>query len=414
MSFYTSLTGLNAAAAQLAVVSNNIANSSTTSFKRSDATFGDIFASSTSSNPATAKGSGVQVISIDQQFSQGSFELTENALDVAISGEGFFPMAAADGSPVYTRDGSFMLNKDNQVVNSSGFIVQVHPLLADGKSDFNQNLQNLTINRTIAAQATTSVTLDIKLPEDSAIIGTDGDTVIDPANIATYNQSQVISLFDDAGEPYTAQVYYQKIGDNVVVGGAPQDQWRASIYVGDPAVLSSAIALNFDENGAVIGAIDDQVIAPSPVDGRTQPITLALAAITHTKAFEVVNQTSDGRALGELTNINIEERGSVVATYSNGVQVSSGRINLANFSSPSGLSQQGSTVYSATNASGTLKFGEPGTSVGTLASGAKERSNVDVTAELVSLIAAQRNFQSNAKALETSGALATTLINMRG
>jgi flagellar hook protein FlgE len=84
MSFYTSLTGLNAAAAQLAVVSNNIANSSTTSFKRSDATFGDIFASSTSSNPATAKGSGVQVISIDQQFSQGSFELTENALDVAI------------------------------------------------------------------------------------------------------------------------------------------------------------------------------------------------------------------------------------------------------------------------------------------------------------------------------------------
>ena len=179
-------------------------------------------------------------------------------------------------------------------------------------------------------------------------------------------------------------------------------------------MLSNAIALNFDANGAVIGAIDDQVIAPSPVDGRTQPITLALAAITHTKAFEIVNQTSDGRALGELTNINIEERGSVVATYSNGVQVSSGRINLANFSSPSGLSQQGSTVYSATNASGTLKFGEPGTSVGTLASGAKERSNVDVTAELVSLIAAQRNFQSNAKALETSGALASTLINMRG
>ena len=415
MSFYTSLTGLNAAAAQLAVVSNNIANSATTSFKRSEATFGDIFASSASSNPSTAKGSGVQVIGIDQQFSQGSFELTDNALDLAISGDGFFPMASADGRPVYTRNGSFMINEDNLVVNSSGFIVQVHPLSADGTSDFNQKMKNLSINRTIAAEATTNVDLSIKLPEAAAVIGVNGDTAIDPTNNITYSQSQVISLFDDAGEPYSATVYYQKIGDDVVVGGAPQDQWRASIYVGDPAVLSNEIAFNFDATGAVVEAIADQVIAASAVDGRTQPITLGLAAVTHTKTFEVVTQTADGRATGELTNINIEERGSVVATYSNGVQLSSGRINLAKFSSPKGLSQEGSTAYSATSASGIVKFGEPGSSgLGKLASGAKERSNVDVTAELVNLIAAQRNFQSNAKALETSGALASTLINMRG
>ena len=110
-----------------------------------------------------------------------------------------------------------------------------------------------------------------------------------------------------------------------------------------------------------------------------------------------------------------KRQGAVFATYSNGVQLASGRINLAKFSSPSGLSQEGNTVYSATSASGVVAFGEPGSAgVGKLASGAKERSNVDVTAELVDLIAAQRNFQSNAKALETSGALASTLINMRG
>ena len=415
MSFYTSLTGLNAAAAELAVVSNNIANSTTTSFKRSEATFGDIFALSTSSNPSTAMGSGVRIIGIDQQFSQGSFELTENSLDIAISGDGFFPMAGADGRPVYTRNGSFMLNDNNQIVNSAGFVVQVHPLLENGQSDFNQNLQNLTIDRTLAAEATTNVALDIKLPEAAAVIGVDGGTAIDPTDNTTYNQSQVINLYDDAGESYTATVYYQKIADNVANGAATEDQWRASIYVGDPAVLSNEIAFSFDENGALTADIADQTIAASVVDGRAQAITLGLNAITHTKTFEVVDQTVDGTPTGELTNINVEEGGAVFATYSNGVQVASGRINLAKFSSPSGLSQEGNTVYSATSASGVVAFGEPGSAgVGKLASGAKERSNVDVTAELVDLIAAQRNFQSNAKALETSGALASTLINMRG
>ena len=415
MSFYTSLTGLNAAAAELAVVSNNIANSTTTSFKRSEATFGDIFALSTSSNPSTAMGSGVRIIGIDQQFSQGSFELTENSLDIAISGDGFFPMAGTDGRPVYTRNGSFMLNDNNQIVNSAGLIVQVHPLLENGQSDFNQNLQNLTIDRTIAAKATTNIALDIKLPEAAAVIGVDGGTAIDPTDNTTYNQSQVINLYDDAGESYTATVYYQKIADNVANGAATEDQWRASIYVGDAAVLSNEIAFSFDENGALTADIADQTIAASVVDGRAQAITLRLNAITHTKTFEVVDQTVDGTPTGELTNINVEEGGAVFATYSNGVQVASGRINLAKFSSPSGLSQEGNTVYSATSASGVVAFGEPGSAgVGKLASGAKERSNVDVTAELVDLIAAQRNFQSNAKALETSGALASTLINMRG
>jgi flagellar hook protein FlgE len=415
MSFYTSLTGLNAAAAELAVVSNNIANSTTTSFKRSETTFGDIFALSTSSNPSTAKGSGVRVIGIDQQFSQGSFELTENSLDIAISGDGFFPMAASDGRPVYTRNGSFLLNKDDQVVNSSGLIVQVFPLKADGTSDFNRDLQNLTVNRSVPAQATTTIGLDIKLPDAAAVIGANGGTAIDPADKTTYNQSQVISLYDDAGESYAATVYYQKIGNDVVNGAVTEDQWRASVYVGDPAVLSNNVAFSFDQDGAIIAPIADQVIAASAVDGRAQDITLTLSALTHTKIFEVTAQTTNGAAKGELTNINIEEGGAVVATYSNGAQVASGRIILAKFTSPAGLSQEGNTVYSATAGSGTLAFGEPGSSgVGKLASGAKERSNVDVTAELVDLIAAQRNFQSNAKALETSGSLASTLINMRG
>jgi flagellar hook protein FlgE len=415
MSFYTSLTGLNAAAAELAIASNNIANSSTTSFKRSDANFGDIFAMSASSNMATAMGGGVQLVGVDQEFSQGGLELTDNALDIAISGDGFFPVATVDGSNLYTRNGSFMLNENDLVVNSAGHILQVHPLKADGESDFNQNLQGLTLNRTIAAEPTTLIALEIKLPESAAVIGANGNIAIDPTDATTYNESQSMTLYDDTGESYTATIYYQKIGDDVANGANTEDQWRAAIYVGNAAAASSTFNINFDENGAAIAAVPDQVIAASPVDGRTQAVTIGFAAATHTKIFEISSQTVDGLPQGDLVNINVQEDGAVTAIYSNGSQVTAGRINLANFTSPKGLTQQGNTIYGASNASGELTFGEPGTTgVGKLAGGAKERSNVDLTDELVKLIAAQRNFQSNAKALETAGSLTSTLINMRG
>lgn len=425
MSFYTSLTGLNAAAAELSVASNNIANSSTTSFKRSNVSFGDIFASSASSNTATAMGGGVALIGVNQEFSQGGLELSDNALDVAITGDGFFPLASGDGSELYTRNGGFMLNDNNQIVNSAGHTLQVHPLDIDGVSNFNQAMVPLEVKRSVDALPTTILDIDIKLPDGSAIIGVDGGTAINPDDATTYHQAQTISLFDDAGEPYTAVIYYQKIADNAVNGVDEIDTWRAAIHVAGDANAASIVELNFDQNGApyagVIGinnadgAFAAQQIAASPVDGRTKAITVNFAAATHTKAFEIVDQTQDGVPEGDLININVAENGSVVATYSNGTQQVSGRINLATFTSAQGLGQKGNTVYTATGESGTLAYGEPGSNgVGTLAGGAKERSNVDITEELVKLISAQRNFQSNAKAMETSGTLTQTLINMRG
>ena len=173
MSFYTSLTGLNAAAAELSVASNNIANSSTTSFKRSNVSFGDIFASSASSNTATAMGGGVALIGVNQEFSQGGLELSDNALDVAITGDGFFPLASGDGSELYTRNGGFMLNDNNQIVNSAGHTLQVHPLDIDGVSNFNQAMVPLEVKRSVDALPTTILDIDIKLPDGSAIIGAD-------------------------------------------------------------------------------------------------------------------------------------------------------------------------------------------------------------------------------------------------
>jgi flagellar hook protein FlgE len=415
MSFYTSLTGLNAAAAELAVASNNIANSSTTSFKRSDVSFGDIFASSATSNTSTAMGGGVSLIGVNQEFSQGGLELSDNALDVAITGDGFFPLASSDGGELFTRNGGFMLNDDNLVVTTAGHTLQVHPLDVDDGSNFNQAMIPLEVKRSLPALPTTTIDLDIRLPEGVDVIGTDGGTAIDPDDATTYSQSQTMTLFDDSGEAYTATIYYQKIGNNVANGAAVEDQWRAAIYVGDDADASNTIEFNFDQNGGLTAAIPASIIAASAVAGRSQAITLNIAAVARSSPFEIVDQTQDGKTKGDLVNINVAENGSVVATYSNGTQQVAGRINLATFTSAQGLGQKGNTIYTATGASGTLGYGEPGANgVGTLAGGAKERSNVDITEELVKLISAQRNFQSNAKAMETSGALTSTLINMRG
>ena len=415
MSFYTSLTGLNAAAAELAVASNNIANSSTTSFKRSDVSFGDIFASSATSNTSTAMGGGVSLIGVNQEFSQGGLELSDNALDVAITGDGFFPLASSDGGELFTRNGGFMLNDDNLVVTTAGHTLQVHPLDVDDASNFNQAMIPLEVKRSLPALPTTTIDLDIRLPEGADVIGTDGGTAIDPDDATTYSQSQTMTLFDDSGEAYTATIYYQKIGNNVANGAAVEDQWRAAIYVGDDGDASNTIEFNFDQNGGLTAAIPAPIIAASAVAGRSQAITLNIAAVARSSPFEIVDQTQDGKTKGDLVNINVAENGSVVATYSNGTQQVAGRINLATFTSAQGLGQKGNTIYTATGASGTLGYGEPGANgVGTLAGGAKERSNVDITEELVKLISAQRNFQSNAKAMETSGALTSTLINMRG
>ena len=421
MSFYTSLTGLNAAQTELSVTSNNIANSSTTSFKRSDAEFGDIFASSTLQRSASGVGSGTVLLGINQQFSQGNIESSSNALDLAVTGDGFFPIKTSDGSELFTRNGGFMLNDSNLLVNSEGHTLQVHPLdAATNESNFNQATIGLEVKRDVPAIPTTSVGLDIKLPMAGAAVGVGGGTAIDITDSATFSETQTFSLYDDAGEPYSATVYYQKIADDNADG---QDVWTANIYIDDataPAVSTNIAfnsvtgALETTNVDGVVG-INNLTLPASAADSRTSAVTVSLGAVSHGKGFQVVSQDQNGLAGGALVNVDVGSDGLVTSTYSNGQQLAAGRINLANFSSPEGLRQDGGTKYSVTASSGEVAYGEAGSAgFGTIRSGALERSNVDLTAELIDLISAQRNFQANAKAIETSSTLTSTIINMRG
>ncbi|NBO83662.1 MAG: flagellar hook-basal body complex protein, partial [Betaproteobacteria bacterium] len=147
MSFYTSLTGLNAASSQLTVTSNNIANVGTTGFKRSRADFGDIFATSPLQKAASVIGQGVSLKAVTQEFSQGNIQFSANSLDIAITGDGFFPLKSVDGlQDIYTRNGSFALDDSFNVVNSQGQALMAAAVDSSGKADLS-NLAKLQLSR---------------------------------------------------------------------------------------------------------------------------------------------------------------------------------------------------------------------------------------------------------------------------
>jgi len=235
MSFYTSLTGLNAATAQLGVTSNNIANVGTTGFKRSRADFGDIFSTSPLQKSSSNIGQGVSLKQVSQEFSQGNISTSGNSLDLAITGDGFFPLRSPDGlQEVYTRNGSFMLNDQNNVVNSTGQRLLAASVDSSGKADLNR-LAPLSIPPKTSGQAreTTKIQLGLNLPADSPVILAD----FDRNNPTTYNKSTALTVYDSGGNGYLATVYYVKTQN--ASPGSPESKWQTHFFVGDTQVKPS-------------------------------------------------------------------------------------------------------------------------------------------------------------------------------
>ncbi len=228
MSFYTSLTGLNAATAQLSVTSNNIANVGTTGFKRSRADFGDIFATSPLQKASSVIGQGVALKAVTQEFSQGNVQFSANSLDVAITGDGFFPLKSADGlQDIYTRNGTFVLDDTFAVVNSAGQALMAATVDSSGKADL-ENLRKLYIPRATMGEAreTTEVDLSLNLPADSPRI----TKAFDPNDPTSYNLTTAVTVFDSGGNSYLATVYYVKT--QVASPEDPSNKWQTHVYIG--------------------------------------------------------------------------------------------------------------------------------------------------------------------------------------
>jgi len=275
MSFYTSLTGLNSATAQLAVTSNNIANVGTSGFKRSRADFGDIFSTSPLQKSSSNIGQGVALKQVSQEFSQGNISTSGNSLDLAITGDGFFPLKTSDGlQDTYTRNGSFTLNDQNNVVNSTGQRLMAASVDSSGKADLT-NLNPLAIPPKTSGEAveTTQIQLGLNLPADSAVITSD----FDRTNANTYNKSTALTVYDSGGNGYLATVYYAKTQNATL--DSPFSKWQTYFFVGDtevkPALQQATdnVGSNYFVNkyGDVLPKSDPRVV---PSSGTTEMYTL--------------------------------------------------------------------------------------------------------------------------------------------
>ncbi len=235
MSFYTALTGLNAATAQLAVTSSNIANVGTSGFKRSRADFGDIFATSPLQKASSVVGQGSALKQVSQEFSQGNIQFSANSLDLAITGDGFFPLKSADGlQDIYTRNGAFTMNDQFNVVNTVGQALMAASVDSSGKADLS-NLNRLTIPRKTTGQAkqTSLVELGLNFPADAPVI----TVPFNRNNPASFNKTTALTVYDQGGNGYLATVYYVKTQN--ASQAAPTNKWQTYVYIGNSQVNAS-------------------------------------------------------------------------------------------------------------------------------------------------------------------------------
>ena len=257
MSFYTSLTGLNAAQSQLGITSNNVANVGTVGFKKSRAEFGDIFATSPLENASSAIGQGVLLKEVKQQFSQGNIEFSSNSLDLAISGQGFFALKPnlTSNQTVYTRAGSFSVNNDRYVVDSKGQYLQTFPVNEDGSviATGLTSAKSLQLPSTAGLpQPSSKIELGLNLPADAEIIpqqtqyDQDNPYEFDRNDTGTFNKSTSITVYDSLGNPHIATVYYVKTSS--ATEHDPTNKWDTKIYIGDEEMKPSLIPAKNDKS----------------------------------------------------------------------------------------------------------------------------------------------------------------------
>lgn len=430
MSFYTSLSGLKGAQTELGTISNNIANVSSYGFKKSRTEFGDLISSS-----KTTAGQGTRLKSIEQQFSQGGFENSSRELDLAISGSGFFVTRSdltGSGNTQFTRNGAFKLDSSRYLVDSSGSYVQGLPVDPEGNVTAT-NLASATalqIPATSGApRATAAIDLSLTLPANADLPASRPNYTaanpyaFDRLDPNSYNHVTQTSVFDSTGKAIPATIYYIRTTTPTVPD--PTSRWETRLFVGDQEVSSDPAAavqpapleLQFDAAGARIAPLAGVAYDSVFPAGSSTPINLAIDYGVTNQApgpFTLRSIEQDGFAAGVLNDVTIGEDGLVTATFSNGETQAVGKLAMANFSNPAGLKQRGDARWSVTGSSGQAQIGEAGgEGFGRIQSGALERANVDVTEELVALISAQRNFQANAKAIETASAMTQAIVNLR-
>jgi flagellar hook protein FlgE len=406
MGFAQGVSGINAAASNLDVIGNNIANSGTIGFKSGGVQFSDVYAGS-------KIGLGTSVTAVTQNFNQGSVQTSSRALDIAIvDGTGFFRLASPGGEVAYTRNGQFDKDKDGYIVTAQGMRLTGYQVGANGQLAGGMpaalQLPNGEMSPKPTGQIRAEFNLDARLQAPTV-------TPFDPANSATYNYPNAVTVYDSLGNPHEFATFFVKTGTNAWSVYGTLDG-TVTPAVEPPAVPAPMGTLTFDSAGQLTSA---------PTFGTT--VTLANGAgplnlsldVAGTTQFGNTNDvrklTQDGYTSGALIGFEIADDGRLIGKYGNEQTALLGQVVLSSFVNPAGLVSTGGNNWAESAASGAPLTGAPGkgSKMGALVSGALESSNVDLTQELVNLIVAQRTYQANTQTVKTQDQVVQSLINMR-
>ena len=474
MSFEQGLSGLNAASKNLEVIGNNIANANTVGFKQSQAQFSDVFANALTGGGASQIGIGTRIAAVEQQFTEGNITSSNNPLDIAINGGGFFRMSD-NGTITYSRNGQFQLDKLGYIVNAANNKLTGYTASSAGVLSAGSPVDLIINTADLAPKSTDSVVGLMNLDSRGTALSS---AAFDPTDPTTYNNSTSVSVFDSLGNSHTLQTFFVKtspisltasttnasttmtvpstagmaVGMVVSGSGIPAGTTIASITNGTTLVLSAAATATGSASvTATTGAATwdvfttvDGITPPLPATpattmtftgtgvaptgatatisipvatGATTPLSVNLDLSGSTQFgsnFSVNSLSQNGYTSGRLGGFDVSADGIIVGHYTNGQSQTLGQVVLANFVNPNGLQSVGSNAWTESATSGAPLVGTPNSgSLGVLQSSAVEDSNVDLTAELVNMITAQRAYQANAQTIKTQDQVMQTLVNLR-
>jgi flagellar hook protein FlgE len=421
MSFQQGLSGLNATSKHLEVIGNNIANANTFGAKTARAEFADVYAASLSGAGANTVGIGTNVAAVAQQFTQGNITTTQNPMDLAINGAGFFQVTSGNGPVSYTRNGQFKVDRDGFIVNNNKQRLMGYPANANGVIVPGQSGAIQLPTGGISPAATSEIVMGGYLNSEEAVTLPAAPPMLSFSNVDTYNRATSQTVFDSKGQEVALVYYFQKTAQN---------EWNVyatangTSLAGTNAAPAPMATLQFAADGGrlispVGGAVTVNVPATTSPDGvLTNPIPGLSMNFNGMEEYGglwgITDMRQNGYAAGQLSSIAIESNGVIMARYSNGQSKPAGQLEVATFRNPQGLQPLGDNQWAMSYASGDPVVGVPGDgNLGVLQSGALEESNIDLTGELVSMITAQRIYQANAQTIKTQDQVLQTLVNLR-
>ncbi len=408
-SLSTAVTGLASHQDKMDVVGNNIANVNTTAFKNDHARFQDLISQTIGGATAPLEdrggvnpnqvGLGTQLGATVTDHTQGAIETTGRATDLAIEGEGFF--IVSDGQVDYhTRDGSFDIDSNRELVNSDGMKVMGW---MDDDPDPTDELEPLRIplGEGMEAQASSNLGFSGNLDADAE----DGE-----------EHSIEYYLFDSLGRRHDIEITFTKNGEN------GENEWDYDIELIDDNDNGNSIGdgtLTFGEDGQLDIDEDDEDdehgVTYDPDDADEIEVDLDFSNLTQLASESVIEvETHDGFGAGELVSFEVEESGAVRGTYTNGMREVLGHVAMSTFANPEGLSKEGGNLFEETANSGEASIGLPGQQGrGVIQDSALEMSNADLAEEFTELVTTSRGFQANTRVISSSDEILTEVINMQ-